>query len=746
MDGGRDGYTFSSSVAMALLFTVIMLSPLATSSAEDSPSSTTLIDGRIAGFQAEPSVDYTRDWMVEEGEWLSLNLDCNQCQAQLTLDGNTTTSSSGITLQAESNGAVQLVISSTIQEYVSFSLVENIHEDFSHLRPSPTENITFVTSKYCNDVLTCINPTQGNLDGIPHGEYNSSDYIRGILELSTPEYIPLEVAAGDTLELQFVHTTDEISLSVYFQNTTSEHLHEQTLEQSLGLVANVAGDAKLWHFSEDGRVLVKVESGGVDTAWVLKKMMYENHYSNTLIESHDNLKLVGHSSTSATIEMNDTQKFTLEAFHTSPRLQIDQLVSGTWINGQFQNMTAEQATVFYPYPNISAVRIHADSPVHWIEIEVSDISDLHSGEEAPSYRPSTAASVNTSWPLMPMQSAPLQAELTLSIHDTADVYRFEIEGWDESEHLVQILVEGSNIESLQLELWSLDQESWEVVESKQAMFSNGKIQLAVEVSRGTHFFRVSLLDSVNHTQHSWGEEVPSISYFLSSGYTLIDEGDEPYFPPDENAEKWGVRARFFLGALFLIPVAFLVIQQYRTKRTAQQLLLKSEQLVWFKSQMDSGKFTPQQSRKSLANALQAITLLNWEEANKAWGKTDLEYRTENIALAVWKLDRRMAGHEGAVPLMVGVHIVEGNWDLAALRFDAPVGQAWKVERVEPRFLHRGEEVFLDTMAKGNRTFIMAELSGGATSVDIELNGRLEGEPSAARIPSTLMLESANEEE
>ncbi len=138
MDGKRDGYTFFSSLAMALLFTVVMLSPLAISSAEDSPSSTTIIDGRIAGFQAEPSVDYTREWMVEEGEWLSLNLDCNQCQAQLTLDGNTTTTSSGITLQAGSNGTVQLVISSTIQEYVSFSLVENIHEDFSHLRPSPT--------------------------------------------------------------------------------------------------------------------------------------------------------------------------------------------------------------------------------------------------------------------------------------------------------------------------------------------------------------------------------------------------------------------------------------------------------------------------------------------------------------------------------------------------------------------------------------------------------------------------------
>ena len=83
--------------------------------------------------------------------------------------------------------------------------------------------------------------------------------------------------------------------------------------------------------------------------------------------------------------------------------------------------------------------------------------------------------------------------------------------------------------------------------------------------------------------------------------------------------------------------------------------------------------------------------------------------------------------------------------MAALRFDAPVGQAWEIVQVEPRFLHRGEEVFLDTMAVGNKTFIMAELVGGATSVDIELNGRMDGEPSAARIPTTLTFNTHEEE-
>ena len=440
--------------------------------------------------------------------------------------------------------------------------------------------------------------------------------------------------------------------------------------------------------------------------------------------------------------MNDTQKFTLQSIALDSTVRIDQLVSGSWISGEVQELSSERATVFYPYPNISAARFVVESNVHWIVIHVEDFSDIGSGEEAPSYLPSSQSADNSSWPLMPLQSGQIEGQLTLAIHDTADVYRIEIEGWDESEHLVKILVEGSNLELLQLELWSMEQDTWIDEDARTVTLVNGKIQTVLEMSRGTHFFRVSLLDSVNQSNHSWGEEVPHVSYFVSSIYSLMDEGNEPYFPPDENAEKWGVIARFFLGSLFLIPVIFLGIQQYRRKKSAESLLMKTEQLAWFKQQMDSGEITPQQSRKNLTNALHAVTMLEWDEANKAWGSTDLEYRTENVAMAVWKLDHRMAKEPNAIPIMVGVHILEGNWDLAALRFDAPVGEAWKIELVEPRFLHRGEEVFLDTMAKGNKTFIMAELSGDAEVVDIELNGRMDGEASAARIPTTLSLKDA----
>ena len=745
MDGGNRRMASFTAVSIVVLFATLVLGPLSVISAENSTSDETVTDGRVTGFLALPSEQYHRTWTIDQGEWLSLTIDCTECEAQITLGDSTITTTNEISIQADENGLVELVISSTIEEFVSYSLIESIDEKFSKLRPAPTETTDNKEVHSCGNLLGCIDATRENLNGITFGEYSESHFIRGALEQAIPEYIPLNVSEGDSIELQFMHTTGDVSLSVYYQNETSEHLFDKTIEQSIPLTANEPGMAEIWYFPENGRAVLKVESGAVETTYALKALRYQRNDSSVFIQEHDDLKIVGHHSTTVTIEMNDTQKFTLMPFHSSAEVRIDQLVSGEWITGNAKVMHSNLDTVFYPYPNISAARFIVEAEIHWIEIHVLDISDIQSGEEAPSYRPPSPDSDNSSWPLMPTQSNQISGELTLSIHDTADVYRLEIEGWDESEHLVKVIVEGGNLEVLQLELWSIDQETWSDEDSRTVTLANGKIQTVLEMSRGTHFFRISLLDSENSTLQPWGEDVPSIPYVISTVYTLIDEGNEPYFPPDENAEKWGARARFFLGSLFLLPVLFLASQLYRSKKSAEHLLMKSEQLAWFKKQMDSGEITPQQSRKNLAKALQAITMLNWDDANKAWGDTDLEYRTENVAIAVWKLDSRMAKDSDAIPVMVGVHILQGNWDLAALRFDAPVGQAWEIVQVEPRFLHRGEEVFLDTMAVGNKTFIMAELVGGATSVDIELNGRMDGEPSAARIPTTLTFNTHEEE-
>jgi hypothetical protein len=89
------------------------------------------------------------------------------------------------------------------------------------------------------------------------------------------------------------------------------------------------------------------------------------------------------------------------------------------------------------------------------------------------------------------------------------------------------------------------------------------------------------------------------------------------------------------------------------------------------------------------------------------------------------------------PLLIGVNPQENTWEVAAIRFESPQGESWKVHNVDPRLLFRDHEIFLDTLQKGARFFIQIELSGSGNALDIHLSGMVYGVPFAAKPTSTL---------
>ena len=196
-----------------------------------------------------------------------------------------------------------------------------------------------------------------------------------------------------------------------------------------------------------------------------------------------------------------------------------------------------------------------------------------------------------------------------------------------------------------------------------------------------------------------------------------------------------------MGLLFLIPVLYLFVSLRRSRTFAAEIAEKKQRLAWYTARLNSGESSVKEARGDLAKALLAVAQLEWQVGLETWGPHRVQHRTENIALAVWQVDQRLAQTEDAWPLVVGVHVLEGTWELAALRFDAPEGEAFEVTHVEPRFLSQGEEVFLDEMQVGHRVYLVVELAGNAAHVDVELNGRVNNEPFAARIPETVQRRS-----
>ena len=726
-----------------LIVTSVLVSYLPLTSANDSVE-LIYTDGRISGIYIEEDQTFTESWSIKKDEWYSVIMDCQSCVGTISLDGTIIdTSSSDLTGQSTDDGTIQLTIESSLNEQIGLSIIHNVTDEYYSLRPSPNQQVSFVDSKVCTELDYCQNYSRGNINSIPNGELSSPSFIRGIIDSGQNEFFAINVSEGDTLELSLSHYSSNIRVEVFFQNLSSEVLLDGNLSQSNKMAANQQTQPKFWYFEDDGRAVVKVQSSTLNTVWSLQSTVFKSHDITTISELNS-VDIYGHHEKIIIIEAETAERINL--FSPLENITIDcfQLIDGNWSLSDNIDLQSNAKSKIYVYPNVEIIRLKITGIAFFIEVSSEDYSDTDQGIEAPSLTPIFKATDNSSWPTINIGENSISGQFTLPIFDYSDVYKFEITAWEDSIHFVKFTVEG-DIADCEVELIEKNQETWENKETKVRTLSSGKIEVALEVERGTHFLRISIINSSTFN-HSWGEEIDSKNYTISTYYELVDEGEEPWFPPDDNAKKWGELARWFMGLLFLVPALIVFVMYRKNSQFAASLLEKKMRLNWLKSRLDSGTTTPKEGRRFLRKALNSLSTLEWEEACQIWGEYDIQYRTEGVALVAWKLDERISEKTGSWPIIIGINILQGNWELAALRLDSPEGEAWNITNVHPKFLANGEEIFLDSMVEGNMTFLTIELEGNSKSVDIEINGRVDGKPYAARIPSTLWRQEIDSEE
>ena len=71
-----------------------------------------------------------------------------------------------------------------------------------------------------------------------------------------------------------------------------------------------------------------------------------------------------------------------------------------------------------------------------------------------------------------MDGTPLDGELTLFMDDYQDVFRVETTGWNESVHLIDVIVEG-DVYELQVLILNMDQDTWDVLDQGRSHIFDG---------------------------------------------------------------------------------------------------------------------------------------------------------------------------------------------------------------------------------------------------------------------------------
>ena len=691
--------------------------------------------------QFSDSNSNNHQWNITAGQWYSIEILCETCTADLTLnEAILSEEARQFTGQVNTTGILELTIENHNAQDMEVISLFAPNETFPTIRPSPGEIHPLVEIYDCHQTDSCIDKESSILATyLGTGNLNEEFYLNGLLDSEQSEFLGIDVEVGDNLELSIAYSSSDIDFELYFQDQINESYLGSILATSTTSNFFENPNVVFIPVTNSGRMIVKATSQNVNTLWSLKII---NHppISSMMWNLSEQNEIFGHTSKTVIIDTNDTTALIFHPTNIPTNYSYQCLVGGTWLSAGDGIMQPAKENWIFPLPNSSAIRVVFTGSAFHLVAQSDVFADGQSGYDAPSLPPMRISTDNSSWPTIDLTKPTIKGEFTTSIGDTSDVYKIEITAWEDSVHFVKFEIEG-DIESLEIEMISKDLVDWSDIESKTKTIVNGKLQVAMEVPRGTHFFRISLINYT--TTIDWGNYTTPIDYTILTTYQLVDEGEEPWFPPDENAEKWGSIARWIFGFLFLTPAIYLLISVQKKKLFAERLKSKKQRLEWLKIQLDKG-ISPKQNRRLLAKSLEAVAILDWEEACETWGQADVVYRTENVAIVAWKLDQRIAKHNDSWPIMIGVYIIKGSWEISALRLDSPKGQAWEIDSVTPRFLFSGDEIFLDSMNAGNKTFVSVELSGTASSVDIELNGRMDGEPSASRVAQTLY--RINEEE
>ncbi len=587
-----------------------------------------------------------------------------------------------------------------------------VSEEMPNLRPSPMEVFSSIESQTCPQdglYLTC------------EGEYTTGDLIN-----DSADVFAINVSVDTILALTLVAASASIEVTLHFQNGS----HEVELEQGFLLAVNTSiVESNVLHIpiTEDGRIIVTLSSPSPDTVWSIRSEIFDTTALIPLVHL-DNILGIGSSSFSYPLGGDESLVITKSVTNDG---QLEIPVMYRYIYSESAQSEWEVATIddrIKGIDDVNYIEFMWDCDCQWLaSMSRYRHFDAGWGMDAPSLIPMTSVSDNSTYPLIVMDGHPEDGELTLFMGDYQDILRVETTGWNESIHLIDVIVEG-DIYDLEVTIWDIDQNTWNSLEEVTNTYSMNKISASLEVGRGTHFIRIQHING----SESVGDNEEPVEWKIRVNTAVLDEGEEPWFPPSETVKDAAGVFYWLIGFVLIVPFIIFYLIVRNEKQFALDFASKKDRLEWLSKKLSDGEY----QSKDLVRALRAVSSLEWEDSLELWGEPKVRHLTQGIDMAVWSLDN-IPETGSDWPILIGIRSKEVEWNIAALKFEAPEGEPWLVSNVEPKLLTRDHEIFLDTINSNSRLFVQVTLSGSSDSLDIHLSGIVDGEPMAAKMSRTI---------
>ena len=216
------------------------------------------LDEGLNTLQLTPDQPTSFNIPMEAGDTAMLLWSCASCDLTVNDDAEGVTAESQsprmLTVEAEQSTLVEATLSSTSSETITLMLYLNDEEHHHQVRPSPETTASVAHLGLCATPIDCIDTSTGMLAShIDVGDDDAFLHV-GDVHASSDEYIVFNTSAGDTLEWQWLATTEATTVEMYHQTSTEESLLDGA-STSTPAYAQLAGDAPLsqyWTAPEDG--------------------------------------------------------------------------------------------------------------------------------------------------------------------------------------------------------------------------------------------------------------------------------------------------------------------------------------------------------------------------------------------------------------------------------------------------------------------------------------------------------------
>ena len=303
----------------------------------------------------------------------------------------------------------------------------------------------------------------------------------------------------------------------------------------------------------------------------------------------------------------------------------------------------------------------------------------------------------------------------LSGQDSVDVYPILIPGETWETHRLIATIEGDD-SMVQIQSWNNSGEFLTPLD-----VADGTSAVGLNMTPGYHLVKVSRIDGAIGTN----------GYHLILQTINVTSEDDAPIEAGEIVDRWKEFIPFYIGIglLMLAPMGYVLWSLRGTKLADEVQAHERGRLKRLRERL-ARLIETDGSEHEIISALEMLEEVQWKATVVEMGEATLTHHTDSVTLKAWRM--------GPGSLLVGIHVEQAPWKLAALRFEAAGGPSWQITKVSPNSLYDGDEIFLDTLEVGSTRFLRLQLEGSAIGLDLHLSGLVEGKPLAA-IPARALL-------